>query len=280
MDRELDLFRRFVLALFETHERPYDYKNQRALDTYLAMQKLQINPIAQLEQLQAALPTDKEVDKSFPFRDFLYLNPITSDVITVPVVWMTCDFSRSLPKISVLLGLFTIDNDDGYLKGLGYRFETPEGQSRGGIGTHHYYHAQIIRKLRGIWFPPNQYSSWMPESQPAFPLDCESSIHLLIALLVSLYGRDEALRPLLQQRKLAKELKLYNASMKYHQFTDTMWHWMIRRRGTEDEIRYYQSVQEMENYENISRSYPGCDPVKIMPTKYGSSSPDRRAILD
>ena len=92
------------------------------------MQSLQLAPIVTVEQLNAALPTDEDVvHKRFPNRDFLYLNPITNDIITVPVLWMTCDFSRSLPKISILLGFFTLDN--GNLKGLGYRFEAPEGKA-------------------------------------------------------------------------------------------------------------------------------------------------------
>ena len=276
MEEELTLFRRMVQVLLQ---RPDRYTNARAADIAKEIRRLSLNPIVEPQMLSRLLPTADEVHKKFGERDFLYLRPVANDAIMVPVLWMDCDFSRSIPKISMLLGLFSWGDGDT-VRGLGYRFETPEGQSRDGRGIHHYYHAQIIRSMRGINFPPQACSEWLPESQPAFPLDCQQPIHLLISLLVALYGRDEAFHPFHFERYLINQLKPHRAAMRFEQSLAVKWHWKIQNRDTGEIHKYYQSAREVDEYTEIKRQYPRCELVKILPSIYEASPATKKERLD
>lgn len=279
MEQELKLFRNMVQALLIS---PDKYQNDRARTIVKKMRELQLNPIVGPEALGQALPTVDNVYGTFPNKDFLYLNPVTNNIIMVPILWIECDFSRLTPKIRILLGLFTLDNDvdeEKRFKGLGYRFETPEGQSSNGSGIHNYYHVQIIRSLRGTYFPPQKYSEWLPESQPAFPLDCQSPIQLLLALLVALYGRDAAFEPFLHQRSLMKAIKPYRDEMWFGKFLEMKWHWMIQNRDTMKIHQYCQSTREAQEYPDIVNAYPGCSPVKILPSTYNASAEGQKRRL-
>lgn len=65
---------------------------------------------------------------------------------------------------------------------IALRFETDEGS---GGGSHDYCHVQICRS---IGRHPATNSSWLPESEPAFPLDADNQVSLVLCLLTSLYG--------------------------------------------------------------------------------------------
>ncbi len=73
---------------------------------------------------------------------------------------------------------------------FGFRWEPPEG-GPGGVGKHDYYHAQPIISVRispGASVPLDLSHDHIVEDCPTLPIDARDSVHLLDALLVSLYG--------------------------------------------------------------------------------------------
>lgn len=66
------------------------------------------------------------------------------------------------------------------VESVALRFETNEGS-----GAHDYCHAQMCRSI-GKHSATN--SSWLPQSEPAFPLDAGDQVSLVLCLLTSLYG--------------------------------------------------------------------------------------------
>ena len=88
--------------------------------------------------------------------------------------------------------LVTLDKDDKTtLNGIGFRMETPEGTDNGSTGIHKFYHAQLIQQ-----FSPKEFKdklqtkslSWLPESQPSFPMLADCPVTLFLCLIVTLYG--------------------------------------------------------------------------------------------
>lgn len=110
----------------------------------------------------------------------LFLEPIAGPRCMIPILSLRYDFYRSIPEVRLRLALFLFD-DTGRVAAIGYRFESPEGE-----GTHHYYHAQLIRNLdHGQSLP---CPAWLPTTQPAFALDAENALTLVVCLLITLYG--------------------------------------------------------------------------------------------
>ena len=82
--------------------------------------------------------------------------------------------------------LTMLDQCDG-LQALAIRFETDEGpQTNGVTGSHDFCHAQLCQSINGKTRATTP--SWLPESQPALPLDAEDQIGLVLCMLASLYG--------------------------------------------------------------------------------------------
>jgi hypothetical protein len=77
-------------------------------------------------------------------------------------------------------------------KTLALRFETPERDATGD-GKHDYYHSQLCVSLRrgegtdtlALPIEPD----WFPTSHPAWPMDAETPVELLVCLILSLYGK-------------------------------------------------------------------------------------------
>lgn len=130
---------------------------------------------------------------------FIYLKPVEKGGWMIPILSIRYNFRSAKPVTSLRLALFLLD-EAGNLKARGYRFETPssnefdtassnEEENPSSIGRHDYYHAQLIisfDKKTSRWSLPCE--PWLPTSQPAFPLDAEDPITLIVCLLVSLYG--------------------------------------------------------------------------------------------
>lgn len=118
---------------------------------------------------------------------FIYLPPAKKGDCFVPILCVEYDYAIEMPKLSLKIALFHIsENDDKRpLQAIGYRFETSHEQER-----HHYCHIQHINgfghsdryKLPG--------TEWVPMEYPAFPIDAQNPIELLVCLLVSLYDLD------------------------------------------------------------------------------------------
>lgn len=73
------------------------------------------------------------------------------------------------------------------------RFETPHGTG----GNHSFHHAQLVQELtKGE--PATRLrkpQSWVPTTQPSFPLRACTPLELLWATAVAVYGRQEATKP-------------------------------------------------------------------------------------
>ncbi len=180
MDNDLRVFRELVLWLWQTHEKPWEYSHKGAL--YISQDLLRLNQtLRSFEELETLLPSEEVVCGGFGGR-YLYLNPVIEGRLMVPRIQINYDFGRNIPEIRCRLEMFLIDKDDeSPLKSLGCRFESPEGQNDQGKGIHHYYHIQIIQ-------PPTSNITWLPVNQPAFPLNADNPVKLLLCVLVSLYG--------------------------------------------------------------------------------------------
>jgi hypothetical protein len=185
MDKELNLFRQLVVVLFERHSKAYDDPpaNVRAILGHISNKYTRFADSTALENV---LPSDDHPSSDFKeVMQFLYLRPILSGTPTVPVVSLKADFTRSFPEVRIRLALFLL-NTKGEIRSQGYRYETPEGP---GNGRHDYYHVQPIRVLYrdrpGFQLPT---PSWFLDSHPAWPVDAQNPVCLLLSLLISLYG--------------------------------------------------------------------------------------------
>ena len=120
----------------------------------------------------------KPPDVQMPVDQYLLLEPTRRDYL-LPLVTLQSSGEWEHFRIYTLLAKKHGANS---VKSIALRFETDEGS---GGGSHDYCHAQICRS---IGKHPATNSSWLPESEPAFPLDASDQICLVLCLLTSLYG--------------------------------------------------------------------------------------------
>jgi len=116
---------------------------------------------------------------------FIYLPPIDKGGWLVPILCVEYNYAGGTPELSLKVALFLISEDDDKetLQAIGYRFETPHERER-----HHYYHIQPINGFdrdNNRWILPG--TEWVPTNYPAFPIDAQDPIELLVCMLVSLY---------------------------------------------------------------------------------------------
>src|SRR5687767_4323117 len=134
-DKELELFRNLFIAIWDYHRKPWLRLRGQAKDIFQDIATT-FSTLENVEQLEAALPSEGQVNAEFPPNRFLYLNPIDSHPTLLPVLRLKSDFGRSVPEVRIRLGLFL---KHGLIThAIGYRLEAPEGP-----GSHHYYHVQM-----------------------------------------------------------------------------------------------------------------------------------------
>ncbi len=143
---------------------------------------------------------------------FIFMKPSQTRAWAVPVLSVEYELRRPL-KVGLRLGVF-LNGDDRYrIAATGYRLESPEASP-----THGYHHVQHIVEF-GNDRHPIPCPRWLPQTQPAFPIEARTPAGLVIALLVSIYGADSEevrealtgsnrtmLRPHLQELMWAKDL--------------------------------------------------------------------------
>lgn len=122
---------------------------------------------------------------------FFYLEPLDDGAI-MPLLTVLTSNQWVHFRVYVLLAMY--GNDDE-LEALALRFETDENgsQTSRGLGAHDYCHAQLCTRING---QVGGTVGWLPTSQPAFPLDAEDQVGLVICALISLYGGRNVLRRL------------------------------------------------------------------------------------
>ena len=141
-------------------------------------------------------------------RQFIFLEPILDSEILPFLTLQTSDRWLHF-RAYVLLAML---DEDEQLKTLAIRFETDEGerQTNGTIGSHDFCHAQLCRSI-GVLRASTP--SWLPESQPSFPLDAKDQVGLVLCMLTSLYGGRHVVARLNTNggRDLCKHLKKVRA---------------------------------------------------------------------
>ena len=142
----------------------------------------------------------KQTELVLNFSDrVLYLPPLKKDPNFVPVLSLYCklDETHNIAKLRVMLVHLEDCFDEqpkGY--GIGFRMETPESMNQNtnattNEGIHDFHHAQLIRKFgqSNLDKLPIDCPSWLPQSQPSFPMPAKCPVTLLLCLIVTLYGR-------------------------------------------------------------------------------------------
>ena len=167
--------------------------SKRALETYKFVSQLRLpllQPVKHEDIKNFFSSSDTTNVNFFKENKVLYLPPLKKDADDaefVPIFSLSCNLNRnqSIAKFRVML--VTLDeNDRTKLNGIGFRMETPDG-----TGIHDFHHAQLIHQ-----FSPKQFGnilqikclSWLPESQPSFPLPADCPVMLLLCIMLTLYG--------------------------------------------------------------------------------------------
>lgn len=270
IDKELKLFRELMLWLFESQEKPWEYTDDRALTIYNEIQHAYRS--VQREELEILLPTDENVNVQFD-NVYLYLKPVTHGLFMVPVISLSkCDFGQSMPETRLRLGLFSKHGNE--IKAFGYRFEPPEG-----VGQHNYYHVQIINSLGNVPFPNYAHMSWLPDRQPAFPLDANNAVKLILTLLITLYDLNYVSR-LKANPSFGSDLDKYLSEMHCYSFSGITWYWEVGIGNPISHLEHYSTEKPPAMFgADLRKKYPKCQITGMSKGRYGSL-PTRQRLTD
>jgi len=176
----LELLWRVQRQEWQQHPSTRRRREKQYLDTILAKYLLPLDRI-RLQQ---------RVDWVETTQNLLPLPPLRRDAHLIPYLTIYYDGignETSCCRIYVLM--LTVQQRK--LRGLGFRIESPEHNCQrerddGGIGAHDFYHAQLVRNIRSWDFYDTP--SWLPDSQPSFPIWAVRPIDALLNLILTLYG--------------------------------------------------------------------------------------------
>ena len=203
MIKIVNAFNHILIALCEIQQSAWFKEegkwkpSKRALKTYeFVVSQYQLGALQPVksEDIEDLFSPSKPANVNF-FKEnkVLYLPPMKKDAEDaefVPIFSLCCNLSRnqSIAKFRVML--VTVDkndeNDKKKLNGIGFRMETPDG-----TGIHNFYHAQLIQQFSPKQFGDvlqNKCLSWLPESQPSFPMPADCPVTLLLCIILTLYG--------------------------------------------------------------------------------------------
>jgi hypothetical protein len=255
MSDDLRVFRELVLWLWETHEKPWEYSHE---DARLIVESAHLtdSSFTSITELNVNLPSETNVSASFGNR-FFCLKPVTEHRIMVPRIHLKCDFGRNIPEVRCRLELFLL-NVNAEIRSLGYRYESPEGKNIQGGGVHHYYHIQLTK-------PPISNVDWLPETQPAFPVDADGPVKLILSVLISLYGLNY-LGTILRDANIP-DLDKHIKSISCFRLEAFEWYKLVEIGVKYSEgYKVSSDVNEFETY--IRGKNPGCVISGISRTKY------------
>lgn len=167
--------------------------SKRALKTYefVSDHRLQsVQPINSDDVDQFFPPSKTANVNFFEENKVLYLPPLKRDAENaefVPIFSLCCNLSKDQKIARFRVMLVSLDKDDKTtLNGIGFRMETPDG-----TGIHDFHHAQLIHQFSPKRFDnilPTECPSWIPESQPSFPMPADCPVTLLLCIILTLYG--------------------------------------------------------------------------------------------
>ena len=206
MVKPSDALKDLLILLFKKQEsawvkrNPKDKPTKPALKTYDAIINKWI-PIT-FEEIEPLFDED-QLNLDFSERGkVLYLPPLKKDAHFVPVLSLDCKWNQTqrIARLKVMLVCSDNCTDENYNPyGIGFRLETPESTNQpettaDNEGIHDFHHAQLIKKFGKKKLDRRlqiDCPSWLPESQPSFPLPAKCPVSLLFSLIATLYGRKE-----------------------------------------------------------------------------------------
>ncbi len=161
-------------------QRESDSCRNRYSDEVLALRSELINrfPPMSVEELEREVsPKTGTNGELAPKKKFVYFEASSIGGWFIPVATVAFDFGDEPCTLRLRIGLFGAKGERA-----GYRFETPEGKT----GAHSYYHAQPIRG----WTSDDTdiTSEGINCRQPAFPIDANSPVTLVLASVLACYG--------------------------------------------------------------------------------------------
>ena len=204
MDKaDIRIFRDILLTIFDEQKSDWSEetrKGRKPTSKARAFYELYSNNIwhaISREKLEALLgKNDEKLDINFASeKAVLFLPPLVErNSEFVPILNLSCKISSTINAIRLYVLLVRLDDSTQKPYGLGFRFDSPkkehyEGfqESNVGEGEHDFYHVQIIRRFD--YGPDIDIPDWLPDHQPSFPLIADDPASLLLALLLTLYGK-------------------------------------------------------------------------------------------
>ena len=189
--------------------------------------------------MQTFLPADQKMleqlfrahfhagDLATNFGSFIHLPLVRDTTPTMyPVLTFAYDWPRQILRLRVALFYRSLaDEPHRPLRAFGLRFETPEcragtedgegtsedtdASEEGEVGGHHdMFHAQPVRRLHhGMPRTELPGLRWMNPTQPSIPVSAEDTSGLLLATLVSIYGRRRVV-----ERQKSRKLQALSAA--------------------------------------------------------------------
>ena len=260
------LLRAILRWIWETHAKPWEYKSL-SLRVYERIGG-GYPSFSNEKELENVLPTQTRLVTDFSRSGkFLYLNPTRRGTPLVPVLSMSCDLGRAIPKIQFRLGLFLLDNDE--IKAVGMRYEAPETSE----GVHHFYHMQFINYFYGSKVMQG-CPDWTPDTQPSLPIDATDPVQLTLCLLASLYGLEAFAE--LQLASFKNELAQYIRRLKVMDPSFQPRYWSAERLKP----GYYKTFHDDERAKTLLKSKGGKSLKQITREVYEDQSERSRGILE
>jgi hypothetical protein len=166
------------------------------------------------EELKFTFEHHPTIGETHAMNGWLYLPQLPRGVGRIPLLNCRYDRSSGRMSLSVQLAVFWVD-DACTIYADAWRFESPGQHGASSLGDHAYYHAQPCRLLRThrsgevlLKHEPAASSA----DVPTFPLDAQDALSLLVAMLVTIYGRRDAF--LLIRESAIPELETALADMR------------------------------------------------------------------
>ncbi len=208
MQRIITTFNQILTPLCKIQESAWHKEDKMwkpskgALETYkfVSQKPLQsVRPITP-EDIKDFFSSSETANVNFFEKNkVLYLPPLKKDAEFVPIFSLSCNLRKEQSIARFRVMLVSLDKDDETkLNGIGFRMETPEGMNENSTANedangniHNFHHAQLIQQFSPKQFPDRlqtENPSWLPESQPAFPLPADCPVTLFLCLIRTLYG--------------------------------------------------------------------------------------------
>jgi hypothetical protein len=212
LNPELGLFRDLLKLLFRFSKGgPGRYGDPAAKEIFRVIGAT-YPPFGRVEEVQDFIPSQEKPITDFKDTGrFLYLKPGEGPPLFIPVVSLFTNFTRSIPEVRLRVGIFLLEGTE--IRSIGLRFESPEGE-----GPHNYYHAQFIKDFNAP-VPVEKRLNWLPVTHPPIALDARGPVTLLLSLVVSLYGLEDAGKLAVANPRLGGYLK----AMRCTEFTPSYW---------------------------------------------------------